>query len=722
MADNLWGLTFIWEFTGHSGTQILYNELGGIRNGGANAGVNYSNQYGSNGHDVDDYQVDATYQGSGIIRTGSGGGIFIESGLLNGSYDNWRWNHSKVETGVHATFTLDTWINIIGGDGLFYDNAYYEAGQGVGVNSEGDGEGTYMRRESGELVVYSFVNSTDPWDTAIRYPTGLMMSGEQHFFIQYKEQDDYFVVGLDGDTAHIPVPFTSWYDEHVFGRSKDTTETDSTQLEMRGVRMTCKRERWPGIQAGTNTYTVPSNSPTVWDGERSAPATITMYYTAPPDDFGVNGWDQDRDYDSTTTQTYYVWNIAGGTPPYSYEWVDMMGGSGNLAWGAEDGKGDGPSIKLAMKYFSEIHPYWPVCIVTDSNGVAWTSCTADLQPGQTGPNNPWFQGAFQPFINTTWQSSNEVVRVQVGNPAELRGHITRNGFQRWRHYPDYAALELDISVSVPAGSGNGTAVEQFPVGFNTSSTPAFIPLGAPDSYLIPAVTMDDDGAQIVGTSYSSTGIIRTRGTVTLEVFDVDDPPQVGWWTNVIEAEQTVPLETQEALRPYTDAEADARAYPTSPGYNASIAAEQRDAFEKPQGRSGFTEYDVAFWAYYFDEIGATPWNNYNIVAPARLNPWNLSSPKEFGYGMAVDLAYWSRKFEFDRPATYLPLTGTLFSDVFNAAYRGAYEGFGMGQADRLAVVSKFTSYLPDPNYTGPYEDDYLSAYADGYEFGFAVQA
>lgn len=719
MSDPFYDISVVWEFFAYTSGPAP-NMDGGLPGNDAA----YMNQYGIGEHYCYDYPNadNCTYEGNGWIKTSGTlhSSLSIETGYIGGSYDVWAWNFSTMYPGDHPTFTLEFWWDIHGTSGIIYDNAYWDDDLGTAslpVDLAGNLNGVWMEKEAGELVVYTGFGATSG-GAPIRHPTGLVLSGEQHMLIQYKEGDMHFIVGLEGDTFKVPVPWTNAYDEHALGASKwswndpKPVNPRGCQLSVRSIRVTTKRQRYGDLDTGLNTYTVPVQGYPDFSLPADRPIGILQM---PTDEYGETRYDYDRLWNETSEPVYRCVNVEGGTPPYTYEWVCFLGYAGNLNWCIQEP--DTPEAKFNVRLMTEQHTCWPVCIITDANGVVGSTTPKTGSP--YADDGKW-QGPWDMYVTNTYASGNEEVWATVGETAYLEANKVMHGFHRKKFKADYWPMMAEFAV-LDGGSANGSSVllsPKKPFDPVIPGTPDNYPQGSPDAYMISPVTIEDEGVAISVTAYGTLGAVEMAGKVTLRVIDV--PNQDGWWTNVIDAQQTLPPGSTDALRPYAEAEAEITALKAQPDFvtiQPAIEA-QMWSFEDPNQRQSFTEFDVAYRAWYwFDELPAY-WTTYNVGAPARLNPWNLDGPKEFAYGQAVDLAYWSQAWWFGARLTLLPETGSVFQEVFNAAYRGCWEGYAAGQLDRLAPNPEFTSRIPDPNYSGPYPDDYVSAYNDGYEFGW----
>lgn len=692
MADNLYQLTQVLTHTG-SGTFSLSGGLPAYWDYGSGAD-----------NDIELGNVTAPTYGSGSYTfDGAYDALLHVNHFLDGGYTSYRWVFSTSTAGGNPTFSLEFAFNHTSGDGIVYDNSYtanlYEGVIEAPESASGAVKwcGFSIWVISGELIIRSCWSGT-------QYATGLMVTGgDDVLLISNRQGRDYFVVGLNGNSYRVAEPYTGYCD-HFFGNTGDSMYTAATGQNLAAggwgfsgtigaIRITSRVERWPDLPTGTGTYITP---PTDFS-DTTAPASIPVAsIQVPVDEYGQSSGS--LLYPTGITTKYRVAGITGGTPPYTYQWVCMI--NGDLTGFTTDGVTNSPTLEVNTAFFGEIWVYAPTCIIRDANGVYGYTFFQSYPETKT-------------YVADTWQVIPEsTVYARVGERAVLYGGSVIAGFHRSIGQADYAAMETTAYVEVAAPNGTLTRGQTYSpidddyVGDNG---------GANDAYVIDPVSFDDDGAAI--RAVWNDGVERGQGVVRLKV--IGSPTDgYGFWTELEDTEQTTTVTLADALKTFQEgrqATTDFQARPDFASLQSSWETWLNNLYV-PSNRIRLTEHIVGQLAQYL--YPSSPWLLYATSAPARVQPWQLNNDYEMAYAMAFELAYWSTVGDPGQAPTYLPLTGSIFQQVFNAAYRGIYEGAQMGYLDQVQVNPPNTNNNPDPYYEGPYRNEYLIGFADGYLAGY----
>lgn len=686
MADKLWELSRHYPLTsagviGGSFTDMDNTHFGGMLDLAFEDSASEFIRY---------LTTECTVSGAGLSIKGATGTGGVNKSFLEISLSRMFGFTASSDTKDFASGTFECYISVSASAG---DNVLFFGEGGSNTHTvddtapwyDGAIQGIDMRIVGGTLHVLFGGLSGE----AIRdYDTGFVISAaSKHFMISVSEDGTQWVIGYDGDTLAIPERIQKAPGAIILGNCWQATQSATTHgcdCVVKDMRFTAVKERYGKLATGLGTYTPDAAG----YPDFSAPAApLTLTHTM--------GTLADNEVPDGSTTYWEVTNVSGGTPPYTYEWVDLIRGS--VGWLYDSvAEYTANSLRLSWKNLNVIDSYTFACIVTDSVGTVATTHDVALQA--------WWSANSQneAFLKDT------IVDVTVGDDVIIDSRHVNNSTDLWAwgFLPNFPGKSDMVGAS---GVTNGEAIKSYPsVVYGTDQV---------DAYRIAPVTEDDDGARIRFRYWGG----NDYGAVTLRVRDTTRSG--GWWRDLYESRQTVgdslDSDLYKSFREGYDWFVDY--FNNDPNYGSEGWAVIDDAAHGIQyttNTSGLNQYTLGVYAGGMVLDWLTPWLNYNIAAQF---VWDLTDDYNAGQALGVDVAYWHAFNNYPNMGAFvLPSTGTYFGEVFRMAYEATWDGFMHGKMDADNVDPQYTSKSPPDKYLDKYRAEYLSLYDYGYNYGWGA--
>lgn len=709
MADKLWYVTGYLPMTSAGAPGTTWTHIDDTNQGGLpRSGLHFS--------------TEMRFE-NGECSVGAGGVTISGATGSGSSYVAWLepWNFAGEcsEQYFVPCGTMEFFLSITSASsaGVFL----HWGGDNFGVESDINygtiplGIGFVLRIESGRVFM-----DFGGYNEVLTFDTGLSISGTSHVMIQTDRDNTHFTIGVDGDTfTTSQVPAMGFSSSIYFGNIREATFNpinNGCDCTFSHLRMTMHRERYGNLPTGQNTYTVPAIG---YPGFSAPSNPLTLTHTI--------GTNPDNQLPQPSKLQLSVTNVTGGTPPYTYEWVDWD--AGRLDWMPEVGPGGDrlPSIILNTREFSMYDAFTFMCIVEDADGTVATTHEIPLQwwylEGNTFGNN---------ILDTT-------VYAKLGEPFLMSPIMTDNGrIAGWGPKCTYPGVDKDYPYQWPLRFP--TQYDKMPIfEYGGASTEGVHPVdsygngfvfggyvnaensgGWADALYIDEVTLEHDGLYMTHDYFNQS----TFATLTLRVYD--ETRADGWWRDLQGVEQEIEPGQEDFFRTFQEgwdaADAFINSSPTSQesnGYENQVVQFVYNMSSFNPGNNGANEYNIGRYARWATtEFAQVPTNTYNIPAEFA---WNMNGTYWRAMSTGVDLAYNHADGYYGSGPWKLPDNGSEFTAIFRMAYEATWDGFMDGAVDRLAANPEFTTYDGQGRgkYVGtPLRNDYLARYLQGYQYGF----